>query len=59
MGVAVGLGTAVATTVATANPFLGAAAGTAVGGAASFQTGIALRIMDCLGNPGQCSLSSA
>lgn len=59
MGVAVGLGTTVATTVATGNPILGGVAGTAVGGAAAFQTGIAMRIMDCLGNPGQCSLSSA
>ena len=58
VGVAVGLGTTGAVAMATGNPLVAIPAGTAAGSAAAVQTGFLLRIMDCLGNPGQCSLSS-
>ena len=59
VGLAVGVGTTGAVGIATGNPLLAGAAGTAAGTAASFQTGIFLRAMDCLAAPGQCSLTSA
>ena len=59
VGLAVGLGTTGAVAVGTGNPIIAGAAGTAAGSAAAFQTGIFLRVMDCLRAPGECSLSSA
>ena len=58
MGLAVGLGTTGAVTMATGNPLVAIPAGTAAGSAAAVQTGFLLRVMDCIGNPGHCSMSS-
>ena len=59
VGLVVGMGTTGAVGVATGNPLLAGAAGATAGTAAAFQTGIALRVFECLSAPGQCSLTSA